>query len=334
MSKEKFPVPHTSRQNANGLIAHPYSHVGGGGPGVARRPGNIGNGGDTSDFVHEAPALRHAVPFFELFSVRKKRLSSAGKKSSTKTKPSTNKDIELSFVGDWPSEWEKQKKSDTEILDSVGANGEDRRGPNEWSPSTNDFLRFAKTGHRSEDPQPETVTDLSGLLYKIGKRKPGTVNRVYLFTHADETYLGLSGTVKLDSPYFTGQGITDDDIFEAKEDNKSFRTKNMTQAQGFAEDITLARVRDAFQKDAQIVIFACHFGLNPAYIEKLSKLFGVKVRGFTKAIAYTLYTYDGRRIINRTYGFDEGDALKNKNSPRYSTFRKMIEFAVPLDPKH
>jgi hypothetical protein len=82
--------------------------------------------------------------------------------------------------------------------------------------------------------------------------------------------------------------------------------------------------------DAQIIIFACHLALSPAYIDKLSKLFGAKVRGFTKAIAYTLYADGrGRRIINRTYGFDEGNAAKNKNSPGYSTFRKMIDFAVP-----
>jgi hypothetical protein len=264
------------------------------------------------------------VPLFELFSERKKRLSSARKKSSIK------KDIELSFVGDWPSEWEKQKKSDAEILDSVGANGKDRIGPNEWSPSTKDFLRFAKTGHRSGDPEPETVPVLDDLLYKIGKHKPGTVNRVYLFTHADSRYLGLSGDVRLDSPYFNKHGITDNDILEAQEENKSFRTSDMTQDQGFAEDITLARVRGAFQKGAQIIIFACHFGLNPDYIDKLSKLFGVKVRGFTKAVAYTL-DGDGRgkRIIHRTYGLHEGDASKDKNSPRYTTFREMIKFAVP-----
>ena len=327
MSEEKLPNPHTPPPNANGLIAHPNSKVGGGGPGVARRQGSIGIGGDTSYFIHDAPALRHAVPLFELFSERKKS-------KSKKTKPSTKKDIELSFVGEWPSQWESMRKSEAEMLDSVGANGADRRGKSEWSPSTNDFLRFEKTGHRSEDPKPEIVTDLSGLLYKLGKHEPGTVSRVYLFTHADETYLALSGHVKLDSPYFDGQGITDNDIFEATEPNKSFRTKNMTQEQGFSEDITLARVRDAFQKDAQIIIFACHFGLSPAYIDKLSKLFGVKVRGFEKAVAYTIRADNsGKRIIERTYGLHEGDESKDKNAPKYRSFRKMIEFAVPLDPK-
>jgi hypothetical protein len=103
MSREKLPASHTSRPNANGLIAHPNSAVGGGGPGVARTRGSIGLGGDTSDFIYQAPALRHAVPLFELFTTKKKRLST-GKKPSKKA--SAKKDIELSFVGDWPSEWE------------------------------------------------------------------------------------------------------------------------------------------------------------------------------------------------------------------------------------
>jgi hypothetical protein len=47
MSEEKLPNPHFPPPNANGLIAHPYSKVGGGGPGVARRQGSIGIGGHT-----------------------------------------------------------------------------------------------------------------------------------------------------------------------------------------------------------------------------------------------------------------------------------------------
>ena len=154
MSKGRFPISYSPRPNANRSIAHPYSAVGGGGQGAARRHSSIGIGGDTSDFIQQAPALLHAVPLFELFSEREKRLSSARKKPSKK--PLTKKDIELSFIGFWPSQWENQHKSEAEMLDSVGANDDvaNRKGRKkegeEWSPSTNDFLRFGRTGHRKE----------------------------------------------------------------------------------------------------------------------------------------------------------------------------------------
>jgi hypothetical protein len=131
--------------------------------------------------------------------LREKKSSSAAKE-----KPHTKPGLELSFVGDWTSAW--KSKSDAEMLDSVGANGEDRRGPNEWSPGTADFIQFAKTGHRKGDPDPVPVDGTNDLLYKIGKYAPRSIIRMYLFTHADKTYLGLSGRVELDSPYFTGKG--------------------------------------------------------------------------------------------------------------------------------
>jgi hypothetical protein len=95
--------------------------------------------------------------------------------------------------------------------------------------------------------------------------------------------------------------------------NNTFKTIYMTEDQGWAQDITIDRVRAAFREDAQIIIFACHLGLTKEYLDKLSKLFGVKVRGFEKAVAYTLWSNSrGDRIIRRTYGTDIAGVLAIK----------------------
>ena len=151
-------------------------------------------------------------------------------------------------------------------------------------------------------------------MYKIGRHKAGTIRNLNIFTHASDGYIAMSGRVTEDNVSFSpdDRAELNDSLLGDKEEiaRTVFGPRGMTEKQKFLEDITIANVREAFAKDGEIVIYACHGGLDKKYLGRIAKLFGVKVKGFTKMIRYTpKTTKDGKRIIGMTYGI-EGSPLE------------------------
>ena len=315
MTKHRHHPTHSAWVNHDGMVVHPYSPCGKSGIGAARVPGTLQCTDDPSIFpAHpDAPASRHAVPLFERFDALPK------KKSKSKKLPAPKKGIELYFVGNFPSYWDKRPEK--EILDAVGANVPQSYSNLSWSPSTEDFIKCAELGRNKGDPPIIKVNDPRGFLYQIGIREPSSIHRLYFFTHADEGYIGLNGTVDSHTVWFK-LGIKDLDISQAMEPGVVFGEKGWTQEQLFTANVTLDRVRSAFQEDAEVIFFACHSGMETAYIARLSELFGVKVRGYKKFIRYTLYTNDHKKISKRTFGIENDPA-------EYKTFREMLNLAEP-----
>jgi hypothetical protein len=250
-----------------------------------------------------------------LLADNSKRLSSTKGKGDS----ALEHGIELEFYGNFPSVWDG--KPDSEILDAAGAERLDKPDDSEirtgrtWFPGTKELREFAEKGRRKNNPEPEVMNDLRGFLYTLGKKKPGTISRLYLFTHASEArpgqdaIIGLSGRVILDNVVLErGQNALDDFAMEQAEE-EVFGLKTMTKQEIYAQDITITNVREAFRNDAEVVIYACHSGLDQLYLNKIAKLFGVKVRGFKKMIRYTLVPDKNHtHIVKRTYGIEGSKA--------------------------
>lgn len=293
--------------NFEGVVAHPYSPLGGGGPGRFRVPTSLGTQGNDSYLIPhpQAPVSRYRLLTAEdhaiLLADNSPRLPDMGSKDKSQAPATKGPGLELEFFGTFRSVWEG--KPDSEVLQAAGKTPPPGK---KWFPGTGDLRKFAKSGSK-DAVDPMQVRDLRGLLYKLGKNKPETIGRVNLFTHADKGIISLSGEVTWDNVtlYLDRRALDDDAMKDAEEE--VFGSEGMTKEQIFAENITIDNVRKAFRKDAVVVIYACHGGLDEPYLKKVDKLFGVKVKvkSFKKMIRYTLVPdKEGKRIINLTFGIE------------------------------
>jgi hypothetical protein len=274
--------------NFEGMVAHPDSPRGGGGPGRFRVPSMLGAQGNDSRLVPHphAPASR-----YRLLTAKEHLILLAD--NSPKTFSATaGSPREINFVGTFKSYWYGKPLS--EILDAANKKN--------WFPDTIDLIEFAKKGSKGN---PIQVANLNDLLYQIGKNKPGTIGRLNLFTHAVKGSVALSGVVAKnfvdwkDEDANTSQAIDDTQIEDNENQNKVFP---------WGGKITITDVRAAFRKDAVVVIYACNAGLDKPYLNKISKLFGVKVRGFSKMIVFNLIPdKSGMRIIKTTYSVEDSN---------------------------
>jgi len=154
-----------------------------------------------------------------------------------------------------------------------------------WYPDSGYLKKFAASGKGKVDG----ISDVWNLLTKIAANAP--VRRVNIFTHAAKGFISLSGQV-IDNNVQMNEGDSElsDFNIETAADNRVFST------------FTIEDVRHAFTQDAEVVIYACHAGLDTAYLRKIGKLLGVKVRGFKKMIRYDLKEEKGDLTVR--YGIE------------------------------
>jgi hypothetical protein len=193
--------------------------------------------------------------------------------------------IELNFVGDFKPL--PGCKTDADIIAAVKKDL--------WSPDGAEMGLLAK----SDGGQVKTVPNILSLIVAIGRKPRESVRRVNIITHANKNVIALFGHVVRGDVLFDGGTDTVLDEF----------TTDKYEQDGyvFGEDkrrmnLTLERVRQSFAKNAVIVVYACHAGLNVEGLKAIASFFGVKVQGFKREIAYHLqWDKHEKRITGRKY---------------------------------
>lgn len=142
-------------------------------------------------------------------------------------------------------------KTNAEVLAAI------RSMTDEWFPGSAELREFAKSGKGTV----EGVVNVWNVLCSIARNRP---NRVNIFTHATSGYIGLSGKVVKGNVYFSAKAdaeLNDEIINSAEEDDFTFSDSK-------SKNVTMKQVRAALRKDAEIVIYACHSGLDKTYLQK------------------------------------------------------------------
>ncbi|HEX3846098.1 MAG TPA: hypothetical protein VHV81_01850, partial [Steroidobacteraceae bacterium] len=210
--------------------------------------------------------------------------STLPRRATQKAPAKTVKPVELNIVGIFASPW--KGKSSKQILDA--AQSED------WFPSEEN-VEFARSGSKGDIWREGDIYTLFYKLGKLARKSPKSIHTLNIFTHGDKGYVGLSGRVTFEpklNPGFRGnvyldgghaefsKDLIEDILYE--ESRTVFRTKSMTEDAAYKENVTLEDVRGAFASDAEVVIYACHAGLDQQYLARMANLLGARVTGFKK----------------------------------------------------
>ena len=313
----------------SGIVAHPNSPAGGGGPGRFVTPGVLGACQDNfSQLPHpQSPAAR--TVFFASNGNVATPTGNGDPNLHTKRKTPAHapKTREMTVYGSFPSYWAGQ--SDARILKTLNRD-QDPLGTRreEWNPGTKELLEFAKKGAAHGDII--LSTDFYTLLYRLGIQPPKSITRLNVITHANDGWVSFSGNVLRDGVDLDGiptNAVTgqpevrkfDDKFMESAEDpSQVFKPGNMSVEEGYAKGVSIDNVRAAFSDDAKVVIYACHAGLDKGYLQSIAHLFGVPVQGFSEMIAYTPIPNSTRkRIVGMTY------EIKGSNRPTQN-FHQLI----------
>jgi hypothetical protein len=157
----------------------------------------------------------------------------------------------------------------------------------EWGPTT---IVFAEVAVNSVD-----CATFQDVVAKINAQRPKSIHRINIFTHGNSDDIVFKGVVtyrKGMSPEVawtnfnraTGNpGLLSLDLIALNYLRSPGRTiRLLTNPQPF----TLADLRNRFEKDAVIYIYACHSGSAPSFLKEVYDTFQVVTIGFTEAIAY------------------------------------------------
>lgn len=150
-----------------------------------------------------------------------------------------------------------------------------------WSPSSRDLEAAATNSGGGTG-----IASLAELITAIGKKKPGTIDELGIITHASSSYFSLTGKVftsgaKLPDVFLTDAGRVDVDTLRGMKGR-------------------IDAVKDRFAAKAQIVLYACHSGLDDSLLDAMAQAFGVCVYGFSQEVSYLVqWTEPGKRIISR-----------------------------------
>jgi hypothetical protein len=190
--------------------------------------------------------------------------------------------MELNIYGDFaPGPW----KTQAEILAAINS------GKEEWFPGKVELRQFAASGIGVV----EGAVNVWNVLCSIVRNKPVRVN---IFTHGTEGYIGLSGWVIKGNVIFNTlkeeYALSPELIQEAGEQGfifSDFKTKNAT----------IENVRAALGGHAEMVLYACHSGVDQGYLKQIAKLLRIRVRGFKSEINYHPAGSKDRKTINWQY---------------------------------
>jgi hypothetical protein len=155
-----------------------------------------------------------------------------------------------------------------------------------WAPSTDDFVAVAGNAIVSDSLDQFASTILfEGATPK--ERPVKSLGRVNVFTHANPNLIAFTGTI-------TPQTISSDVMLDVPSALSS-STLQTWNAPGFflilpsnpKKHFTLDDIRSRFSgTDAKLVLYACHSGLAPTFLQKIADTFQVTVIGFKDVIAY------------------------------------------------
>ncbi len=182
---------------------------------------------------------------------------------------------EINIVGSFPNPFKKDLAKEIDAM----KNGR-------WEPSIDDF---AAVGGSVVVCDSFAQVSSAILFSTIGsERKSASINRINIFTHANSDLIAFQGkiqplaavgaTVTLD----TGTGLTAS-VLQTWNAPSFFLTVPSKQHKRF----TLKDVQARFTgRDARIVIYACHSGVDGLFLQEIADTFQVTVAGFKDVIAY------------------------------------------------
>jgi len=162
-----------------------------------------------------------------------------------------------------------------------------------WEPHEVDFDVVSKGGTPIS-----SYDQMFGLIVMAPK---GSVKRVNVFTHANKDLIAFSGTLKPKATFTEVNlnipgSINDQEI--AAWPSKVYELVGSQTSDGKTK-FTIADVQARFSEDAEIILFACHSGVDAKFLKDIGKGMGANARGFSKNIAYCPTFTTNPPTINR-----------------------------------
>ena len=205
--------------------------------------------------------------------------------------------------------------------DEIEAMDKDR-----WEPSTDDFVAVG-----GKTVTVDNFLTIFGTILVDGTRetKPGSINRINIFTHANPSMIAFSGQITSAGAMATvtlhGNGALTPGDLQALTQGQTFSV-NSTNKTLAAKAFTLDDVRRRFAKDAVIVIYACKSGIDTSFLQEIADTFQVKVRGFSDLVGYfPKYTQGSNTIDRRHVGIGRNAAVKETDFHQLDVSSKAVE---------
>jgi hypothetical protein len=293
--------------SATGVLAHPNSPAGGGGPGGFTSSGPLGanvRGADT--ILHpQSPCLKHRPSVLDGHLIL---LASSGKKTKlpkSSPKPAPVKTVTLNLYGAFRNPWAGKPN-----IEKLRADPDPTK--TKWHPSEDDWNGiFGGKGIR--------VDSFSAFLGIIERQKPGTIATINLFSHGNPELIGFGGTINGE----TGEVLINTakagglDMSVIANIEMKFSGIARDGAANYTEPLgcKALKLRDRFVEGrGEIRLFLCNSGsLRGPLLQSIANAFQVTALGFTDEVG-TGIQFDrvpGSRIERGyTYVFDEGYASK------------------------
>ncbi len=314
--------------SATGVIAHPNSPAGGGGPGGFTSSGPLGANVHGADpILHpQSPCLKHRPSLLEGHLIL---LADRGKKTKlpkSSPKPTPVKTVTLNLYGAFPNPW--AGKPNIEIL---RADPDPKKS--KWHPSQDDWNAIFDAEPKSVDSiKKARVDSFKAFLGFIAAEKPGTIAAINLFSHGKEDLIGFSGSINAD----TGEvrindgehGGLDESVISDTE--MTFSGTAPDGARNYTDSLgcTALKLRDRFvEGKGQIRLFLCNSGaLKGPLLQNIADAFQVIALGFPKRVGNWI---DPGSPIKRgfTYVFEEGGETRKPG------FSHLIPKLVPRKPR-
>lgn len=169
----------------------------------------------------------------------------------------------LNLVGDFPNPWSNPVE-ESKAIEAW-----------KWAPGTDTWR--AVCGAEST-----TVGRLSQFLGIIEKQKRGSINRINLLSHGNPGLIAFSGSIA------KATGDVSLDVTKGLDlrirDAESTPTGNGRLQESLGG--IAVRLRDRFDKNAQIVLYLCNSGTDMELLQAIANAFGVVASGFSSAIYF------------------------------------------------
>jgi hypothetical protein len=169
-----------------------------------------------------------------------------------------------------------------------------------WEPSADDFRAVA-----GASVTVDSYLQLLAVTLVDGDHETanGSIGRINIFTHANSDLIALKGTLSaggMTTQVFldVNSAISEDTLDILNKPGLPF-TVNAKSKQISSKQFTLADVRKRFSPNALIVIYACHTGVQSAFLQRIADTFQVRVRGFDDVIGYFPRFEEPDRVTNR-----------------------------------
>lgn len=176
--------------------------------------------------------------------------------------------VQITVVGDYSEPW----KNDAEEIDAI-------RAGDQWFPSTEDFIAFAKKSRAAAKGRVPIVGSTEAFIHLILDRAPKSITRINVIVHGSEGTIGFKGEVISGNVLFYDEldlNVLRDFLRNGivYEKNKKTRT------------VQWSEVENRFANDAVLVIYGCTVGMSATFIQDVADMFDIRVQAFKHELRY------------------------------------------------